>query len=199
MCSAAAPAARRSATRCSRRCRAGASRRGRRARRIADAATCCRPGAICLPSIRAPCRRESAHAQGIKLAEELLRRHLQDHGDWPKGLVVDLWGSATMRTAGEEFAMALHLAGIAPRWDASVRPRLTGFEIIPLAQLGRPRIDVTLRVSGLFRDVFSALAQLFEAASRSAGAARFRGRRKSLSRHAPRACSGRVPGNMASA
>ncbi|RZI39130.1 M20/M25/M40 family metallo-hydrolase, partial [Herbaspirillum sp. HC18] len=55
----------------------------------------------------------SAHAQGIKLAEELLRRHLQDHGDWPKGLVVDLWGSATMRTAGEEFAMALHLAGLA--------------------------------------------------------------------------------------
>src|SRR6266700_4453197 len=60
---------------------------------------------------------KSAHAQGIRLAAELLRRHLQDHGDWPKGLVVDLWGSATMRTAGEEFAMSLHLAGIAPRWD----------------------------------------------------------------------------------
>ena len=106
----------------------------------------------------------SAHAQGIKLAEELLRRHLQDHGDWPKGLVVDLWGSATMRTAGEEFAMALQLAGIEPRWDQG-SGRLTGFEIIPLAQLGRPRIDVTLRVSGLFRDVFTSLAQLFEAAS----------------------------------
>ena len=49
------------------------------------------------------------HAQGVKLAEELLRKHLQDQGDWPRGLVVDLWGSATMRTAGEEFAMALHL------------------------------------------------------------------------------------------
>jgi cobaltochelatase CobN len=106
----------------------------------------------------------AAHAQGIKLAEELLRRHLQDHGDWPKGLVVDLWGSATMRTAGEEFAMALHLAGIEPRWDQA-SGRLTGFEIIPLALLGRPRIDVTLRVSGLFRDVFTGLAQLFEAAS----------------------------------
>jgi cobaltochelatase CobN len=106
----------------------------------------------------------SAHAQGIKLAEELLRRHLQDHGDWPKGLVVDLWGSATMRTAGEEFAMALQLAGIAPRWDGA-SGRVTGFEIIPLAMLGRPRIDVTLRISGLFRDVFSGLAQLFEAAS----------------------------------
>jgi len=106
----------------------------------------------------------SAHAQGIKLAEELLRRHLQDHGDWPKGLIVDLWGSATMRTAGEEFAMALHLAGLAPRWDHG-SGRVTGYDIIAPAELGRPRIDVTLRVSGLFRDVFSGLAQLFEAAA----------------------------------
>jgi cobaltochelatase CobN len=106
----------------------------------------------------------SAHAQGIRLAEELLRRHLQDHGDWPKGLVVDLWGSATMRTAGEEFAMALHLAGLAPRWDHA-SGRVTGYDIIAPAELGRPRIDVTLRVSGLFRDVFAGLAQLFEAAA----------------------------------
>lgn len=106
----------------------------------------------------------SAHAQGTKLAEELLRRHLQDHGDWPKGLVIDLWGSATMRTAGEEFAMALHLAGLAPRWDHA-SGRITGYDIIAPAELGRPRIDVTLRVSGLFRDVFSGLAQFFEAAT----------------------------------
>ncbi|QPF89418.1 cobaltochelatase subunit CobN [Bradyrhizobium commune] len=111
----------------------------------------------------------SAHAQGIKLAEELLRRHLQDHGEWPKGLVVDLWGSATMRTAGEEFAMALHLAGLAPRWDRA-SGRVTGYDIIPPAELGRPRIDVTLRVSGLFRDVFAGLAQLFEAASEALAA-----------------------------
>lgn len=103
----------------------------------------------------------SAHAQGVKLAEELLRRHLQDHGDWPRGLVVDLWGSATMRTAGEEFAMALHLAGLKPVWDAG-SGRVSGIEVVPLALLGRPRIDVTLRVSGLFRDVFPVLAQLFE-------------------------------------
>lgn len=105
----------------------------------------------------------SAHAQGVKLAEELLRKHLQDHGDWPGGLVVDLWGSATMRTAGEEFAMALHLAGLKPRWDTDSE-RVSGFEVIPPALLGRPRIDVTLRVSGLFRDVFPGLAQMFEAA-----------------------------------
>ena len=106
----------------------------------------------------------SAHAQGIKLAEELLRRHLQDHGDWPKSLMVDLWGSSTMRTAGEDFAMALHLAGVAPRWDHA-SGRVTGYDIVAPAELGRPRIDVTLRVSGLFRDVFSNLAQLFEAAT----------------------------------
>ncbi|GAL99065.1 cobalamin biosynthesis protein CobN [Acetobacter tropicalis NRIC 0312] len=105
-----------------------------------------------------------AHGQGVRLAEELLRRHLQDHGDWPHGLIVDLWGSATMRTAGEEFAMALHLAGLAPQWDAGSE-RVSGFEILPPALLGRPRIDVTLRVSGLFRDVFPGLAQMFEAAT----------------------------------
>ncbi len=111
----------------------------------------------------------AAHAQGVKLAEELLRKHLQDQGDWPRALVVDLWGSATMRTAGEEFAMALHLAGLAPRWDEG-SDRVSGFEVIPLALLRRPRIDVTLRVSGLFRDVFPGLAQLFEAAAAALGA-----------------------------
>ncbi|SDP18592.1 cobaltochelatase CobN subunit [Filomicrobium insigne] len=105
-----------------------------------------------------------AFAQGVKNAEELVRRHLQDHGDWPRGLVIDLWGSATMRTAGEEFAMALHLAGLTPRWDGA-SGRVTGFEIVPPALLNRPRIDVTLRVSGLFRDVFPGLAQMFEAAA----------------------------------
>ena len=103
----------------------------------------------------------AAHAQGVKLAEELLRKHLQDCGDWPKGLVVDLWGSATMRTAGEEFSMAMHLAGLSPVWDEN-SGRVNGVEVVPLTLLERPRIDVTLRVSGLFRDVFPTLAQLFE-------------------------------------
>ncbi len=104
----------------------------------------------------------TAYAQGVKLGEEFIRRYLQDHGDWPKGLVVDLWGSATMRTAGEDFAMALHLAGLKPTWDHT-SGRVTGFEIVELALLGRPRIDVTLRISGLFRDIFPGLAQLFQA------------------------------------
>ncbi|UYY78045.1 cobaltochelatase subunit CobN [Sphingomonas sp. R1] len=111
----------------------------------------------------------AAHAQGIVLADELIRRHLQDHGEYPRGLVVDLWGSATMRTAGEEFAMALHLLGAAPLWDHASE-RVTGVEILPLAALDRPRIDVTLRISGLFRDAFPVLPQLFGQAVRALAA-----------------------------
>lgn len=102
----------------------------------------------------------AAYAQGIKLAEELVRRHLQEEGNWPKGLIIDLWGSATMRTAGEEFAMALALLGVKPVWDKGSE-RVSGIEVLPIAELERPRIDVTLRVSGLFRDVFPGLSALF--------------------------------------
>lgn len=108
----------------------------------------------------------AAHAQGVRLAEELVRRHLQDHGDYPRGLVVDLWGAATMRTAGEEFAMALHLLGARPLWDTGSE-RVTGVEILNLAVLDRPRIDATLRVSGLFRDAFPTLPLLFGQAVRA--------------------------------
>ncbi|MCT4556269.1 MAG: cobaltochelatase subunit CobN [Pelagimonas sp.] len=111
----------------------------------------------------------AAYAQGVTLAEELVRRHLQDEGDWPRGLVVDLWGSATMRTAGEEFAMALHLLGVKPVWDAGSE-RVSGIEVLPIAELDRPRIDVTLRVSGLFRDVFPTLSALFAQAVRALAA-----------------------------
>ncbi len=102
----------------------------------------------------------AAYAQGMKLSEELVRRHLQDEGEYPKGLIIDLWGSATMRTAGEEFAMALALIGVKPRWDQGSE-RVSGIEVLPIAELARPRIDVTLRVSGLFRDVFPTLSTLF--------------------------------------
>ncbi|MCB4379367.1 cobaltochelatase subunit CobN, partial [Synechococcus sp. MU1644] len=108
----------------------------------------------------------AAYAQGVKLAEELVRRHLQEEGDWPRGLIVDLWGSATMRTAGEEFAMALHLLGVKPVWDQGSE-RVSGIEVLPITDLDRPRIDVTLRVSGLFRDVFPTLSALFAQAVRA--------------------------------
>ncbi len=111
----------------------------------------------------------AAHTQGVKLADELIRRHLQDHGDYPRTLVVDLWASATMRTAGEEFAMALHLLGAEPVWDMQ-SDRVTGVEILPLANFDRPRIDVTLRVSGLFRDAFPTLCTMFGQAVRALAA-----------------------------
>ncbi|TVR09190.1 MAG: cobaltochelatase subunit CobN [Salinarimonadaceae bacterium] len=108
----------------------------------------------------------AAFRQGAALADELIRRHLQDEGDWPRGLIVDLWGSATMRTAGEEFAMALALLGVRPLWDGGSE-RVCGVEVTPIAELDRPRIDVTLRVSGLFRDVFPTLSALFQQAVRT--------------------------------
>jgi cobaltochelatase CobN len=106
---------------------------------------------------------KAAYSQGKILADELIRRNLQDNGDWPQGLLVDLWGSATMRTAGEEFAMALALMGVKPLWREGSE-RVFGIEIVPIAELDRPRIDVTLRISGLFRDVFPTLSQLFNQA-----------------------------------
>jgi cobaltochelatase CobN len=106
----------------------------------------------------------TAAEQGHRLADALLTRHLQDHGDYPRNVMLDLWGSATMRTAGEEFAMALHLMGVTPVWDTT-SDRVSGFDVIALAALGRPRINVTLRISGLFRDVFPTLPVMFEQAA----------------------------------
>ncbi|MDY0959227.1 cobaltochelatase subunit CobN [Sphingomonas sp. CFBP8993] len=111
----------------------------------------------------------AAHLQGVKLAEELIRRHMQEEGDHLRTLIVDLWGSATMRTAGEEFAMALHLIEVEPVWDHRSE-RVTGFEVMPLMRFDRPRVDVTLRVSGLFRDAFPHLVALFGQAVRALAA-----------------------------
>ena len=111
----------------------------------------------------------SALALAERAAEELLRRHRQDHGDWPRRLVIDLWGSTTMRTGGEDLALALVLIGARPVWDEG-SARVSGIEILPLASLDRPRVDVTLRISGLFRDAFEAQVLLFDAAVRAIAA-----------------------------
>jgi cobaltochelatase CobN len=111
----------------------------------------------------------AALALAERAAEEFLRRHLQDHGEWPRRLVLDLWGSATMRTGGEDLGMALLLMGARPVWDEG-SARVSGVEILPLAVLDRPRVDVTLRISGLFRDVFEAQIALFDAAVRAIAA-----------------------------
>jgi cobaltochelatase CobN len=96
-------------------------------------------------------------------ADEVIRFHLQRHGEMPRSLVIDLWGSATLRTGGEEIAHGLALMGCRPRWDQSTG-RVTGVEVLPPAAVGRPRIDVTWRVSGLFRDLFPAQIALIDAA-----------------------------------
>ncbi len=103
---------------------------------------------------------------GRRAADEVLARFAQDHGQWPKRIVLDLWGSATMRTGGEDLAQGLALLGSRPTWDL-MSNRVSGFEILPLAMLGRPRVDVTLRISGLFRDVFPSQIAIFAAAVRA--------------------------------
>ena len=106
---------------------------------------------------------------GRRAAEEILKRYAQDHGEWPKRIVLDLWGSATMRTGGDDLAQAFALIGCRPTWDAA-STRVSGFEVLPLAMLGRPRVDVTLRISGLFRDVFPSQTALFAASVRAVAA-----------------------------
>jgi cobaltochelatase CobN len=99
----------------------------------------------------------------------VIRRHLQDHGDYPRALILTLWASASLRTGGDDLAQALHYLGAVPVWDA-MSNRVIGVEILPLAGLGRPRIDVTLRISGLFRDLFETQIALFDLAVRQVAA-----------------------------
>ncbi len=100
---------------------------------------------------------------GKRAAQEVVARYVQDHGDWPRAIVIDLWGSATMRTGGDDLAQAMALIGARPLWDQT-SSRVSGFEILPQAVFGRPRVDVTLRISGLFRDVFATQIALFDSA-----------------------------------
>ncbi len=106
---------------------------------------------------------------GQKSAENLLARHFQDHGTWLASMALSVWGTANMRTGGDDIAQALALIGAKPKWDPGSL-RVSGYEIIPLAKLGRPRVDVTLRISGFFRDAFPQLITLFDRAVRAIGA-----------------------------
>jgi cobaltochelatase CobN len=98
---------------------------------------------------------------GLALADSLLARHLADEGEYPRCVGLTVWGTSAMRTQGDDIAEVLALIGCRPRWDDASR-RVTGFEIIPLAGLGRPRIDVTLRISGFFRDAFPHVIALLD-------------------------------------
>ncbi|MCP1168089.1 cobaltochelatase subunit CobN, partial [Limimaricola sp. ASW11-118] len=108
----------------------------------------------------------TAWALGWKSANLLIEKHLQDHGDWPRSMLVTAWGTANMRTGGDDIAQALALMGVKPTWDSANR-RVTGFEVLPEGVLGRPRVDVTLRISGFFRDAFPQLVALVDSAARA--------------------------------
>lgn len=106
---------------------------------------------------------------GWKSANLLIERHLQEHGDWPKAVALSAWGTSCMRTGGDDVAQALALMGVRPVWDQG-SGRVSGFEIMPAGVLDRPRVDVTLRVSGFFRDAFPALLDLVDSAARAVAA-----------------------------
>ncbi|MCZ0994518.1 cobaltochelatase subunit CobN [Streptomyces noursei] len=104
---------------------------------------------------------------GQALADSLLDRYRDDNGDWPESVGLSLWGTSAMRTSGDDVAEALALLGVRPVWDDASR-RVTGLEAIPLDELGRPRVDVTLRISGFFRDAFPHVIGLLDDAVRLA-------------------------------
>ncbi|NEO87095.1 MAG: cobaltochelatase subunit CobN [Spirulina sp. SIO3F2] len=106
---------------------------------------------------------ETAWSVGRKAAEQVIERYTQEEGDYPQSLALSVWGTATMRTGGDDIAQALALLGVQPVWDGRAR-RVVDFEILPLSVLGRPRVDVTLRISGFFRDSFPNLIDLCDRA-----------------------------------
>ncbi len=111
----------------------------------------------------------AAWTLGWKSATLLIERYMQDHGEWPQSMAISAWGTSNMRTGGDDIAQALALLGVRPTWDSASR-RVVGFEIMPLDLLDRPRVDVTLRISGFFRDAFPALIDLFDSAVRAVAA-----------------------------
>jgi cobaltochelatase CobN len=132
----------------------------------------------------------SAWRIGQLAAERLVEGYWQEAGEWPRAIALSAWGTANMRTGGDDVAQALALIGARPLWEET-SGRVTGFAITPLSELKRPRVDVTFRVSGLFRDAFptqmdiigsavNAIAMLDEPDASNPIAANVRIRRKAL-------------------
>ena len=104
---------------------------------------------------------QAAWRVGWQSACLMLERHLQENGEDLRRLVLSCWGTAQMRTGGDDIAQALALMGVQPQWEPE-SGRVIGFDIMPVSALGRPRVDVTLRISGFFRDAFPNLIDLFD-------------------------------------
>ena len=111
----------------------------------------------------------TAWTLGWKSATLLVERHVQEHGKWPRRMALSAWGTSNMRTGGDDIAQGLALMGVQPQWDRG-SGRVTGFDVMPLDVLDRPRVDVTLRLSGFFRDAFPAQIDLFDSAVRAVAA-----------------------------
>jgi len=106
-----------------------------------------------------------AYQTGEAMAESLLKRHLDEAGEYPQSVGLSVWGTSAMRTSGDDIAEVLALLGVMPQWDEASR-RVTGLEVIDLAELSRPRIDVTVRISGFFRDAFPHVVAMLDDAVR---------------------------------
>jgi cobaltochelatase CobN len=104
---------------------------------------------------------------GQAMADSLLARYKADNGEWPTSVGLSMWGTSAMRTSGDDIAEVLALLGIRPTWDPASR-RVTGLEPLSLAELDRPRIDVTMRISGFFRDAFPHVVAMLDDAVRMA-------------------------------
>jgi cobaltochelatase CobN len=112
---------------------------------------------------------EAAWRTGRQAAEILVERYVREEGDWPRAIALSVWGTANMRTGGDDIAQALALIGAQPVWEPG-SGRVTGFRLMNAMELMRPRIDVTMRVSGLFRDAFPTQIDLFDSAIRAIAA-----------------------------
>jgi cobaltochelatase CobN len=106
-----------------------------------------------------------AYQTGQAMADSLLQRHLQETGAYPQSVGLSVWGTSAMRTSGDDIAEVLALLGVMPVWDDASR-RVVGLEAIDLTELGRPRIDVTVRISGFFRDAFPHVLAMLDDAVR---------------------------------
>ncbi len=112
---------------------------------------------------------EAAWHLGCASAERVVTAYRQEHGEWPRQFGISAWGTSNMRTGGDDIAQALAFIGVRPTWDSASR-RITGFEIISLSDLKRPRIDVVFRISGFFRDAFPTQIDLLDSAFRAVAA-----------------------------
>ena len=127
---------------------------------------CCPPGAIFIRSIPRHCPPLSPTRWARIWPGRSLEKYLAEEGAYPESVGIVVWGTSAMRTHGDDIGEVLALLGVRPVWQTESR-RVTGIEVIPLAELGRPRIDVTLRISGFFRDAFPNLVHLVDAAVRT--------------------------------